>query len=148
MEHIGPFHVAIAVFIFCAIATVAGVIGDYKKRQAAMGPLRAAIERGQPIDPAVIERLMAPERHEGINPVNLRVASIIVMAAGVGIVILSLFLSQLAGTAVLYPVMGVGVLCVCVGVGLMVAARSVERHRDRERDSSGHPRAGLQDTGH
>jgi hypothetical protein len=132
MEHVGPFHVAIAVFIFCAIASVAGVIGDYKKRQAAMGPLRAAIERGQPIDPTVIERLMAPEPSAGINPVNLRVGSIIVIAAGVGVVILSIFLSQLAGTSVLYPVMGCGVLCICVGIGLLVAARSVERHRERE----------------
>jgi Domain of unknown function (DUF6249) len=144
MEHVGPFHVLIAVFIFCAIATVAGVIGDYKKRQAAMGPLRAAVERGQPIDPAVIERLMAPEPNEGINPVNLRVASIIVIAAGIGIVILSLFLSRLAGTAVLYPVMGVGLLCACVGLGLLVAARSVERHRERR--SSQQPETGLQGT--
>lgn len=150
MEHIGPFHVLIAVFVFCAIATVAGVIGDYKKRQAAMGPLRAAVERGQPIDPAVIERLMAPEPRTGINPVSLKVAGIIVMAAGIGTGIFAVFLSQLAGTAVLYPVMGLGVLCLCVGVGLRVAARSVERHREverqRERESSVQPRAGLQGT--
>jgi hypothetical protein len=129
-HHFGPFSVAIAVFVFCAIATVAGVIGDYKKRQASMGALRAAIERGQPIDPAVIERLMAPEpRGAGVNPVNLRVAGIIVTAAGIGIAICAVFLSQLAGTAVLYPVMGGGVIAICVGLGLMVAARSVERHR-------------------
>ena len=144
MEHIGPFHVAIAVFVFCAIATVAGVIGDYKKRQAAMGPLRAAIERVQPIDPAVIERLMAPEPRKGINPLGLRVAGIIVTAAGIGIGILSVFLSQLAGIAVLYPVMGAGTVCVCVGLGLLVAARTVERHRDRQ--PSGHQETGLQGT--
>ncbi|MFZ1904557.1 MAG: DUF6249 domain-containing protein [Steroidobacteraceae bacterium] len=132
MEHIGPFHVAIAVFVFCAIATVAGVVGDYKKRQAAMGPLRAAVERGQPIDPAVIERLMAPEPRSGINPLSLRVAGIVVIASGIGVAILSVFLSQLAGTGVLYPVMGVGVVCICVGLGLMVAARTVERHRERQ----------------
>jgi hypothetical protein len=132
MEHVGPFHVAIAVFVFLAIASVAGVIGDYKKRQAAMGPLRAAIERGQPIDPTVIERLMAPEPRSGINPLSLRVAGIVVIASGIGVAILSVFLSQLAGTAVLYPVMGVGVVCLCVGLGLMVAARTVERHRERQ----------------
>jgi Domain of unknown function (DUF6249) len=139
MEHnLGPFAVAIAVFVFCAIATVAGVVGDYKKRQAAMGPLRAAVERGQPIDPAVIERLMAPEpRGPGANPVNLRVAGIIVTAAGIGIAILAVFLSQLAGTAVLYPVMGCGAVAICVGLGLMVAARSVERHRARLQGTHG-----------
>jgi hypothetical protein len=146
MEHsIGPFSVAIAVFVFCAIATVAGVIGDYKKRQAAMGPLRAAIERGQPIDPAIIERLMAPEpRNAGFDPVKLRVAGIIVTAAGIGLAILSVFLSQLAGSRALYPVMGVGAVVICVGLGLMFAARSVERHRARQ--AQGVHAAGLQGT--
>jgi len=62
-------------------------------------------------------------------------------------VILSIFLSQLGGTAVLYPVMGAGALCISVGVGLMVAARSVERHRhDREREAAGPQEARLQGT--
>ena len=75
VHHFGPFAVA--------IATVAGIVGDYKKRQIALEPLRAAIERGQQVDPALIERLMAPEpRDEALNPLYLKVGGIITIAAG------------------------------------------------------------------
>ena len=69
----GPFAVAIAFWIFVAIATVAGIVGDYKKRQLTLEPLRAAIEKGQQLDPAVVERLMAPAEDTGINPTGLMV---------------------------------------------------------------------------
>ena len=132
MQHFGPFAVAIAVFIFLAIATVAGIVGDYKKRQIALEPLRAAIERGQQIDPAVIERLMAPEqREEALNPLHLKVGGIITIAGGVGVAMLSYFLAQIEAQA-LYPVLGVGLLAVCVGVGLIIAAGVIARH-DRDR---------------
>jgi hypothetical protein len=101
----GPFHVGIAVFVFLAIATIAGVIGDYKKREAAIAPLRAAIERGQPIDPQVVEKLLAPEpQEEGLNPLHLKVGGIITIASGMGVAVLSLLtanfgpLAQLRGS--------------------------------------------------
>lgn len=50
MHDFGPFAVAIAVFVFLAIAAVAGIVGEYKKRQATLELLRGAIERGQPLD--------------------------------------------------------------------------------------------------
>lgn len=127
----GPFTVAIAFWVFVAIATVASIIGDYKKRQLTLEPLRQAIEKGQQLDPAVVERLMAPAPDPGIDPVSLKVGGIIVVAAGVGTAILSLFLAKLAPVA-FYPVMGGGLVAVCVGVGLVVAARAVERARSKE----------------
>jgi Domain of unknown function (DUF6249) len=132
MHNFGPFAVAIAVFVFLAIATVAGIVGDYKKRQIALEPLRAAVERGQQLDPAVVERLMAPEqREEPLNPLYLKVGGIITIAAGVGVAILAYFLAQIEAQA-LYPVLGIGLVAVCVGVGLMIAAAAIARH-DRDR---------------
>jgi hypothetical protein len=128
--HIGPFEVAIAFWIFVTVAAVAGIVADYKKRQAALQPLRAAIERGQQLDPALIERLMAPERDAGINPLHLRVGGIITAATGVGVVILAFLLYQVAPES-FYPVLGGGVVTLCVGGGLVIAARSVEQHRVR-----------------
>lgn len=131
MQHFGPFAVAIAVFVFLAIASVAGIIGDYKKRQIALEPLRAAIERGQQLDPAVIERLMAPEpRDAALNPLHLKVGGIITIAAGIGVAILAFFLAQIEAQA-LYPVLGIGLVAVCVGVGLMIAAGVIAR-QDRD----------------
>ena len=124
----GPFHVGIAVFAFLAIATVAGVIGDYKKREAAMAPLRAAIERGQPIDPLVVEKLMAPEPEEGLNPLHLKIGGIITIASGVGVAVLSLFAGGFAPIARL-PLLWLGCLAVFVGLGLLAAARVADRHQ-------------------
>ena len=81
----GPFAVAIAFWVFVAIATVAGIVGDYKKRQLSLEPLRAAIEKGQQLDPAVVERLMAPAHEKGIDPLALWVAGVIVISAGIGV---------------------------------------------------------------
>jgi hypothetical protein len=131
MEEFGPFAVAIAFWIFVSIAAVAGIVADYKKRRLAYEPLRAAIERGQQLDPALVERLLSAEREAGINPVSLRVGGIITVSAGVGVALLAFFLNQTAPAA-FYPILGGGVVTLCVGAGLVVAARAVERQRERE----------------
>jgi len=130
MEHFGPFAVAIMFWIFVTIAAVAGIVSDYKKRQLALEPLRLAIERGQQLDTALVERLMAPERDAGLNPLYLRVGGIITLSAGVGVVILAFLLNQLEPVA-FYPVLGGGLVTICVGAGLVIAARAVEQQRAR-----------------
>ena len=130
MQHFGPFSVAIAFWIFLTVAAVAGIVADYKKRGLALEPLRAAIERGQQLDPQLIERLMAPDRgDEPLNPLYLKVGGIVTIAAGVGVAVLS-FVSQVVPIS-FYPVLGAGIVAVCVGVGLLVAARIVESHNAR-----------------
>lgn len=129
----GPFAVAIAFWAFVAIAAVAGIVADYKKRQAALAPLHAAIERGQQLDPALVERLMTPERDRGIEPVYLRIGGIITACLGVGVVILAFLLTQVAPVA-LYPVLGGGALLLSLGAGLMLSARAVERSRQATGD--------------
>jgi hypothetical protein len=141
MHQFGPFAVGIAMFAFLAIAAVAGIVADYKKRQIALEPLRAAIERGQPLDPALVERLMAPEREERekLSPLHLKVGGIIIIAAGIGVAILAYFLS-LVEAAALYPVLGGGLVAVCFGAGLLIAGGVVERHA-RNNGKSGTPGA-------
>jgi hypothetical protein len=127
----GPFAVAIAFWTFVAIATVAGVVSDYKKRKLALEPLRAAIERGQQLDPAVVERLMAPAADSGVNPLSLRIGGLIVISVAVGVAILSFFLAHIAPIA-FYPVMGGALLVLCVGVGLFLASVAAYRHGERK----------------
>jgi Domain of unknown function (DUF6249) len=129
----GPFAVAIAFWAFVAIAAVAGIVADYKKRQAALAPLRAAIERGQQLDPALVERLMTPDRDNGLDPIYLRIGGIITLCLGVGVVILAFLLMQIAPVA-LYPILGGGALVLCLGAGLLLSARAVERSRQAARD--------------
>jgi hypothetical protein len=130
MLQFGPVSVAIAFWVFLGVAAVAGIVADYKKRQIALEPLRAAIERGQQLDPEVVERLLAPEARAALNPLYLRVGGIITVATGVGVVILSFLLTQIV-PFVFYPVLGGGIVVLCIGVGLIIAARTVETHASR-----------------
>src|SRR5262249_15019084 len=115
-----------------AISAVAGIVGGYKKRRLEIEPLRAAIERGQQLDPALVERLMMRERHgkgAELEPVQFRIGGIVTVAAGIGVALLSFFISRVAPSA-FYPILGVGVVAICVGAGLLVCAGVVERHRN------------------
>jgi len=125
----GAYFVAVAFWLFIAVAAVAGIIADYQKRRLAIEPLRVAIERGQQLDPAIIEKLMGRDlRTEQLNPEHFSVGGITTIASGVGIALLSFFLKPVAPVAFL-PVLGGGVATICVGVGLVVAARSLIRDR-------------------
>jgi hypothetical protein len=126
----GPFAVAIAFWAFVAIATVAGIVAEYKKRQLALEPLRSAIERGQQLDPAIVERLMAPAADSGINPLGLMVGGVITTSVGVGVAILAFFLAHVAPVA-FWPIIGGGVVVLCLGVGLLMAGRIVDHHKRR-----------------
>jgi len=131
MTDFGPFSVAIAFWVFCGVCAVAGIVADVKKRRAALEPLRAAIEKGQQLDPAVVERLMAPTEDRGVSPVGLMIGGIICISTGVGVAALAFFLSHVAPVA-FYPVFGGGVVTLCIGVGLVIAARAVEAHARRQ----------------
>jgi Domain of unknown function (DUF6249) len=130
MHHPAIAAVAIAFWIFVAVVSVAGMVQDYRKRQLALEPLRIAIEHGQQLNPEIITRLLGrEERHENVNPLDLKMGGIITCASGVGVALLSFFVAQV------FPpyhwlVLGVGVLALCVGVGLMIAASTLRRHAD------------------
>jgi hypothetical protein len=122
----------VAFWAFLAISAVAGIVADYKKRRLELEPLRAAIERGQQLDPALVERLMMRERSDKgseLEPVHFRIGGIVTTAAGIGVALLSFFISQVAPPA-FYPILGAGIVAVCVGTSLLICARVIERHRD------------------
>jgi hypothetical protein len=128
----GPFLVAIAFWGFVGACAVTAIITDHKKRRMGVDLLRAAIDKGQPLDPAIVERIFARhERGEGIDPLPLKLGGIITTSVGVGIAILAGFVSQVRPAA-LYPMLGAGVLVICVGAGLIIGARVVAEARARE----------------
>lgn len=50
--------VAAAFWIFVTVSAYAAIKYDFRRRQLAMESLRAAIERGQPLEPAVVEKIL------------------------------------------------------------------------------------------
>jgi hypothetical protein len=132
MTGIGPFLAGAVFWIFVGAVAIAAIITDYKRRRGGVEVLRAAIEKGQQLDPALIEKLMSNEqRDERIEPLHVKLGGIITLAAGVGICLLSFFISRIAPIA-LYPILGAGVLVISVGVGLLIGARTLEAARARE----------------
>jgi hypothetical protein len=138
MSNIGPYLAGAAFWIFVGVVCIAGIVADYMRRRGNMQVLRAAIDKGQTLDPALIEKLTSSGHHdEPLDPVHLKLGGIITLAAGVGICLLAFFISQIAAVA-LYPILGAGVLVICVGVGLLVGARVVAdaRARDASRNTA------------
>ncbi len=128
MNAMGLTAFGIAFWAFLAIASVAGIVADYKKRQLELEPLRAAIERGAQLDPAVIEKLMTRETGEhSVNPMDLKIGGIITTAAGIGVGIASFVVNPWMPVAH-YPLLAVGIVALCVGIGLLVAAKALRRH--------------------
>jgi hypothetical protein len=132
MNYFAAAAVGVAFWLFLAAAAVAGIVAEYRKRQLALEPLRLAIERGQTLDPETVRQLLGSDRWPygsgRVEPIQLRVASIVVVSAGVGVGILAMFLGQVAPVAVL-PTIGAGILVLCIGVGLNIAARMLARER-------------------
>ena len=130
MQHIG---IAIAVFGFWAfltISAVGGMVAQYKQRRLQLEPLRAAIERGQQIDIAIVERLMAGEQKESApQPLYFRIGGIVTVSAGIGLGALSFLVDRFAPKW-FYPTLGVAVLAICVGIGLLICARVIDHHLD------------------
>jgi hypothetical protein len=131
--------VAVAFWAFLAVSAVAGMRYDFRKRQLAMESLRAAIERGQPLEPAVVEKLLARQSEPQADDAQdlepyLQIGGIITLAAGVGVLIAA-FLVGLQYTVARLPLLGAGALTACIGIGLLFSARAVGRYR-RRRDLS------------
>jgi hypothetical protein len=128
--------VAVAFWAFVAVCAVSGMKYDFRKRQLAMESLRASIERGQPLEPAVVATLLA--RHsesEADDPRKLapylQIGGIITAACGIGMLIAA-FPVGLQFPVAKLPILAVGALVTCIGAGLLLASWAAGRLRPRQ----------------
>jgi hypothetical protein len=129
----GAYLVGAAFWIFIGAICVAGIIADYQKRRLNVDLLRSLIEKGQALDPAVVTKLISPDAlDQRTDPADLKLGGIIVTAVGVGLFLMSYFISRLAPVA-LYPIMAGGTVVICVGIGLLIGAKATADARERER---------------
>jgi Domain of unknown function (DUF6249) len=129
----GAYLVGVAFWVFVGAVAVAGIIADHKKRSLGVDLLRAMIDKGQPLDPALVERVMSQQAsNERTDPMDLKLGGIIVTAAGIGLLPMAYFIGKLAPIAV-YPILGSGVITIFVGAGLLVGAKVIADARERER---------------
>jgi hypothetical protein len=128
MQNLGPYIVGAAFWLFLGVCAVAGIVADYKRRHIGIEVVRAAIEKGQALDPALIERLTSSpqDREQRLDPTLLKLGGVITLAAGIGLCPVAWLVGQ-AFPVVIYPVLGLGILAVCVGIGLLIGAGIVAR---------------------
>ena len=110
------FWVAIAAIVFI------NVWGKRSAERERQQTLRLAIERGQQIDPQLIEKIMAGDKKPKDSQFGLLVAGVVVSFAGVGMMLMGLILGG-GDLQALKGLIGSGVLVGMVGVGLFVAHR-------------------------
>jgi hypothetical protein len=135
----GPYLLGIAFWIFVGAVAIAGMIADHQKRRLNVDLLRTVIEKGQALDPALVAKLISPETlDERTDPVDLRLGGIITTASGVGVFLMSYFISRLAPGA-LYPMLAAGTAAICVGIGLLIGAKAMADARERERSNKSTP---------
>jgi hypothetical protein len=128
--------VAVAFWIFVTVSAYAAIKYDFRKRELGMAALRAAIERGQALEPAVVEQIIGRHSESGSDDAGdlapyLQIGGIITIASGIGVFIAAFFVGLQFPIAKL-PLLGVGALTVCVGTGLLVAARALGRYSPRQ----------------
>lgn len=137
MQSPGTVAAFLTFWLFIAVVAVAGMTYDYRKKRLEADALRTAIEHGQHLDPAVLEKLLGQQREPRTdNPQDLRpylhIGGIITIAAGIGFFPAALWVG-LQFPIAQFPMLGIGAIAVCVGVGLLVAARALKRYGPPER---------------
>ena len=139
MAGMGPYLVGVAFWIFIGAVAVAGIVTDYKRRRSGVDVIRTAIEKGQQLDPALIEKLTSSEQRAGrIDHLHMKLASIITIASGIGICLFACFMNGVAPWA-FYPIFGAGLVAVCVGIGLRIASKVLAEARERENSRNNLP---------
>ena len=133
-----PITTGNAIAVAATLLGIAGVliaviISNQKGKQAKLDFIRSALERGAPLDPDLIDRIMHPTRAAAVRRAlppgkGALVAGIIVIAFGVGYAVLAWFIALIAPSA-RFPMLGVAALFICVGIGLLVVSKALRSGR-------------------
>ena len=122
MEGLGAGLGAMAFWGFLAAVVVGGIWYGLRERQAQYATLQHMMDSGQPIDEAIVDKVLGSDRVD----IGLKVAAWIVLFTAPGLAVLGWFIGQLSPSW-LMPIYGAAALVAFVGIGLLVASRVAER---------------------
>jgi hypothetical protein len=105
----------IVVLLFALVAVAIIAFATLRARRAALDLIQRALDKGEKLDPALIETLLGrrPERRGLLMP------GIMTVALGVGIAVSGV----LGAGPDLHERLGNGAILVCLGIGLLVVSR-------------------------
>jgi predicted membrane metal-binding protein len=113
-EVFGPIFFFLAVFGIVAMTMWRRLHVERERQQT----IRLAIEKGQPLDPALVEKMMSPPATKVSNPFTWPVA---ILSSGVGLAVFGLFMRQIEEDA-FWPLLGSGSMIAIIGAGLFLNA--------------------------
>jgi hypothetical protein len=114
----GPFDNsagAVTFWLFVLVISVVGTILPYLKHRETQRTIRAAIEKGQPIDPAVL----AEPKPKADRPEGYILFGLVLIAAGLGLQVLAVCIGIQANIGTVWPVNGAGGACLLIGIALL-----------------------------
>ncbi len=115
--------VGVAFWLFIGSVVVAGIWFAHARNKETQKTIRLAIEKGVPLDPAMIDKLVV--RQSG-NPEDYYIGGYICIACGIGLPIFGFFMGRIAPQA-FYPIAGAGVLVGLIGISLIICGKLINR---------------------
>jgi hypothetical protein len=113
-----PIVAIIGGLLFTGVVVVTAQVTKAAERKAFYETARAAVEKGQPLPPEVIEAMAAQPKRPATAQSDLR-AGMIWLAAGLGVIIFGFAIGFEDGDAV-YPLMGLGAIPLLIGVAMIL----------------------------
>jgi len=133
---LGAGLAALAFWGFIAAVVVAGIWYDIRKREAQHETVRRLVESGQPIDAALMDKLLAlgSGDRERLDR-TFKITGMILLPAAVGLAVFGLILGTQYPQSQL-PLLGASALVACIGVGFLLAANVAGRWYSKDQDST------------
>jgi hypothetical protein len=128
-EIFGSNSIIIFGWLFGVIVVLSGVISDSRRRRHALEVIKLAIEKGQPLDPALVEKLLGRRRSLSMIPNSLVVTGILCISGGIGVILFGFCLGDFKA---ILPVAGMGMIVILTGIGMLISAGYVRRNQQNK----------------
>ena len=136
MEHVslGAGLAALAFWGFVAVAVVAGIWDNVRKRETKHETVRRLLEEGKDIDPKLIEKILDLDGKRQLDQ-DFKVTALWVLPVAIGLAALGVIIG-IQYPVVFGPILGASGLLFCMGFGFLYASNVVTDRRDKEEKDS------------
>jgi hypothetical protein len=117
---------AASFWMFIAVVVAAGVAGAAFRHHETQKTIRKAIESGQSLDPATLDRLLRVSRPSGPPRAGFLAGGIIMLAIAAGLAVIGWATSQTHPDQ-LYPGLGAGAMVGFIGLALLLCGLLLNR---------------------
>lgn len=116
---------ALGFWLFVAAMVAVGVWDSIRKRETQHETLRRMVESGQPLDEALLDRVLSVHKESKDMGRDLRVGGWITLALGPGLAVFGWILGIALDEVLTYIMLAVAVLMLFISAGLFIGAKAV-----------------------